>query len=129
MISGSVQVEVDKLTDELVQTRAELERTKAELQLNQGMKGILSEDSSENLVTPTLNNQMMMEEKSTCKDKLSQKKCKRLKKKNNGKGCQNKSTQKKCIKTCKLCPDGKLGVSHHPMNYLHNYPFLSSYNT
>ena len=116
MILGSVQAEVDKLTDELIQTRAELERTKAEFQLNQGMKGVLSEDSSENLATPTSNNQMIMEGKSTCEDKLSQKKCNRLKNKNNGKGCQNKSTQKKCIKTCGLCPGGKLGVSHHPIN-------------
>ena len=114
MISGSVQVEVDKLTDELLQTRAELERTKAELQLDKGMKGVLSEDSSENLAIPTLNNQTMMEEKSTCEDKLSQKKCKKLKKKKNGKGCQTKSTQKKCTKTCKLCPPvGKFGIIHY----------------
>ena len=110
MISGSVQVEVDKLTDELVQTRAELERTKAELQLNQGMNGVLSEDSSENLATPILTNQMIMEGKSTCEDKLSKKKCQKLKKNKKGKGCENEATQKKCKNTCGLCGGGKLGI-------------------
>ena len=100
-----------KLEEELEQTKAEHERTKAELRLNKGIKGVLSEDdSSENLETPFSSNQMIMTGKSTCKDKLSNKKCKKLKKKNNGKGCQNKSTQKKCMKMCGLCPDGKFSV-------------------
>ena len=104
-----------KLKDELKQTKAENERIKAELQLNKGIHGVLSkDDSSENLETPSSINQMTMERKSTCKDKLSNKKCKKLKKKNNGKGCQNKSTQKKCMKMCRLCPDGKYSV----INYL-----------
>ena len=98
-----------KLTNELEETKAELERTNAKLQPDQGIGGVSPGDSSENLDSSTSNNQMEM--KGTCEDKLSQKKCNRLKKKNNGKGCQNKSTQKKCIKTCGLCPDGKLGVS------------------
>ena len=105
-----------KLTNELEETKAELERTKAKLQFDQGVSGVLPGDSSENLESPTSNNQMMM--KGTCKDKLSQKKCKKLEKKNNGKGCKNKSTQKKCIKTCGLCPpDGKFGVIHYLMSY------------
>ena len=103
-----------KLKDEL-KTKAENERIKAELQLNKGINEVLSkDDSSENLETPSSINQMTMERKSTCKDKLSNKKCKKLTKKNNGKGCQNKSTQKKCMKMCGLCPDGKFGI----MNYL-----------
>ena len=98
-----------KLTNELEETKAELERTKAKLQLDQGVSGVLPGDSSENLESPTSNNQMTM--KGTCEDKLSQKKCKKLKKKKNGKGCQTKSTQKKCMKTCELCPpDGKFGI-------------------
>ena len=103
-----------KLKDELKQTKAENERIKAERQLNKGINEVLSkDDSSENLETLSSINQMTMERKSTCKDKLSNKKCKKLKKKNNGKGCQNKSTQKKCIKMCGLCPDGKLGIMNH----------------
>ena len=100
-----------KLTNELEETKAELERTKYKLQLDQGVSGVLPGDSSENLESPTSNNQMTM--KGTCEDKLSQKKCKKLKKKKNGKGCQTKSTQKKCTKTCELCPpDGKFGIIH-----------------
>ena len=98
------------------ETKAELERTKAKLQLDQGVSGVLPGYSSENLESPTSNNQMTMKE--TCEDKLSEKKCKKLKKKKNGKGCQTKSTQKKCMKTCELCPpDGKFGVIHYLMSY------------
>ena len=104
-----------KLTNELKETKAELERTKTNLQIEQGIRRVLPGDSSENLESSTSNIQMMM--KGTCEDKLSQKKCKKLEKKNNGKGCKNKSTQKKCIKTCGLCPpDGKFGVIHYLMN-------------
>ena len=105
-----------KLTNELEETKAELERTKAKLQFDQGIRGVLPRDSSENLESPTSNEQMTMKE--TCEDKLSEKKCKKLKKKKNGKGCQTKSTQKKCTKTCELCPpDGKFGVIHYLMSY------------
>ena len=100
-----------KLTNELEETKAELERTKAKLQFDQGIRGVLPRDSSENLESPTSNEQMTKKE--TCEDKLSEKKCKKLKKKKNGKGCQTKSTQKKCTKTCELCPpDGKFGIIH-----------------
>ena len=45
---------MSKLKEELEQTKAEHERTKAELRLNKGIKGVLSEDdSSENLESPT----------------------------------------------------------------------------
>ena len=105
-----------KLTNELEETKAELERTKAKLQFDQGIRGVLPRDSFENLESPTSNNQMTMKE--TCEDKLSEKKCKKLKKKKNGKGCQTKSTQKKCIKTCELCPPGgEFGVIHYLMSY------------
>ena len=108
-----------KLTNELEETKAELERTKAKLQFDQGIRGVLPRDSFENLESPTSNNQMTM--KGTCEDKLSQKKCKKLKKKKNGKGCQTKSTQKKCMKTCELCPpDGEFGVIHYLMSYPDN---------
>ena len=108
-----------KLTNELEETKAELERTKAKFQLDQGIRGVLPGNSSENLESPTSNNQMTMKE--ICEDKLSEKKCKKLKKKKNGKGCQTKSTQKKCTKTCELCPpDGKFGVIHYLMSYPDN---------
>ena len=40
-------------------------------------------------------------EMKACKDKISSKKCKKLKKK--GK-CKDKKTWKKCMYTCKKCP-------------------------
>ena len=45
--------------------------------------------------------------KAACKDVKSKKKCKKLKKANNGNGCKKKSTMKNCQKTCGLCDTGK----------------------
>ena len=47
--------------------------------------------------------------KQACKDKLSRKKCEKLKKKKRGKGCKRKSTQKKCKETCGLCENDSGG--------------------
>ena len=88
------------------QTQAELKQSQAELR-HQGMKNVSLKGFFENKGTKT---SMMIERKSTCENKLSEKKCKKLKKKNKGNGCRDKGTQKKCIRTCGLCPDGKLGV-------------------
>ena len=55
----------------------------------------------------TSKNQTIIEKKSICKDKLSAKKCQKLKKKNKGLGCKKKATQKKCEKTCGMCNGGK----------------------
>ena len=74
------------------------------------IKDALSEVASENVKTPAFDNQITLEEKSTCEDKLSKKKCQKLKKKNKGKGCENEATQKKCKNTCGLCGGGKLGI-------------------
>ena len=41
----------------------------------------------------------------TCKDKISTKKCKKLKKK--GK-CEDKKTYKKCMETCQRCTPGNI---------------------
>ena len=51
--------------------------------------------------------------KQACKDKLSAKKCEKLKKKKKGKGCKKKVTQKKCKETCGLCEDNNDGKSHN----------------
>ena len=84
-----------------------------QIMMRNGVITLFSEDSIDNLETTK-----MIERKSTCEDKTSSKKCKKLKKKKNGKGCQTKSTQKKCMKTCELCPpDGKFGVIHYLMSY------------
>ena len=80
-------------------------------------KDALSEVMSENKESPAFNDRIMLEEKSTCKDKLSKKKCQKLKKKNKGKGCENEATQKKCKNTCGLCGVGKLGF----IDYLTNF--------
>ena len=69
------------------------------------MKDVLSEP--ENIGSQTSNNKMMNKEKEACKDLKSTKTCKKLKKKNEGKGCENKSVKKKCKKTCGLCDIGK----------------------
>ena len=42
-----------------------------------------------------------------CKDKISTKKCKKLKKK--GK-CEDKKTWKKCMETCKKCTPGTIAI-------------------
>ena len=63
---------------------------------------VLSEGESENIPTPTFQNQMMIEEIETCKDSLSKKQCKK-KTKNNG--CEKKEVKKKCKKSCNLCDD------------------------
>ena len=73
-------------------------------------KYFLTEVPSENMKTPTSNDQVMIEEKPTCKDKLTEKKCKKLKKKNKGNGCKKENTKNKCKKTCGLCSDGKLSI-------------------
>ena len=56
----------------------------------------------------TLNRKMIIEEIKACKDEISEKACQKLKKKNKGKGCEKKSTWKKCRKTCGLCADSKI---------------------
>ena len=71
------------------------------------IKHVISGVQSDNKGKSTLNRQMIIEEKKACKDEISEKACQKLKKKNKGKGCEKKSTQKKCKKTCALCDDGK----------------------
>merc|ERR1712051_1155665 len=46
-------------------------------------------------------------QRSECKDKISSKKCKKLKKK--GK-CENKKISKKCMETCQKCPPGTIAI-------------------
>ena len=71
------------------------------------IKHVTSGVESENKRTSTLNSQIMIEQKKVCKDEKSEKACQKLKKKNKGKGCEKKDTQKMCRKTCGLCDDGK----------------------
>ena len=72
-------------------------------------KGFLAEVASEEMIgTSTSNNQTMIRQKSVCEDKLKKKICVKKKKKNNGIGCKNKATKKRCKKTCGLCDDGEL---------------------
>ena len=70
------------------------------------IKNVLSEVEPEKIATLILNNEMMAEEKASCKDQKSKKVCQKLKDKNDGKGCKKKATKKKCKKTCGFC-DGK----------------------
>ena len=63
---------------------------------------VLSEGESENIPTPTFQNQMMIEEIETCKDSLSKKQCKKKTKKN---VCEKEEVKKKCKKSCNLCDD------------------------
>ena len=74
-------------------------------------KNVLSKLTPEKIETKTSNNQIMVEEKASCIDQKSQKVCKKLKAKNNGKGCKKESTKKKCRKTCGLCDDSMFSQS------------------
>ena len=56
-----------------------------------------------------------------CKDKISTKKCKKLKKK--GK-CEDKKTYKKCMETCQRCTPGIIEVFNYT-NSLLNTTFAS----
>ena len=76
--------------------------------MRNGTQHFLSEGESKTIGRAISNNELLIEERASCADKKSKKKCQILKKKNNGKGCKKKSTQKNCKKTCELCPDGKL---------------------
>ena len=115
-----IEMEIEKVMDKLDQSHTELKRSQAELRFHQnrykhsqehkvikekimmrnGVISLFSEDSTDNLETPK-----MIERQSTCEDKLSSKKCIRMKKKNEGNGCENKNTQKKCKATCGFCDD------------------------
>ena len=48
-------------------------------------------------------------QKSDCSDKISSKKCKKLKKK--GK-CEDKKTYKKCMETCQKCTQGTIAIDN-----------------
>ena len=74
---------------------------------NYQIRKVESEAAPNNAEPLASDNQIAIGENKACKDKLSQKKCLKLKKKKKGKGCKKKGTQKKCKKTCDLCPDGK----------------------
>ena len=52
---------------------------------------------------------MNTEMRAKCKDKLSTKKCKKLKKK--GK-CEDKKTYKKCMETCQKCTQGTIAIDN-----------------
>ena len=72
---------------------------------------VLSKLTPEKIETKTSNNQIMVEEKASCIDQKPKKVCKKLKAKNNGKGCKKESTKMKCKKTCGLCNDSKFSQS------------------
>ena len=74
-------------------------------------KNVLSKLTPEKIETKTLNSQIMVEEKASCIDQKPKKVCKKLKAKNNGKGCNKESTKKKCKKTCGLCDDSMFSQS------------------
>merc|ERR1712156_603500 len=72
---------------------------------------VLSEGESENIPTPTFQNQMMIEEIETCKDIWKKNKCKKQTKNN---GCEKENVKKKCKKMCKLCDDeGSCSEKNH----------------
>ena len=48
-------------------------------------------------------------QRADCKDKISSKKCKKLKKK--GK-CEDKKTSKKCMETCQKCTPGTIAIDN-----------------
>ena len=70
------------------------------------MKDVLSEPTSKKVEDQNSNNAMMRKEKEACQDLKGTKTCKKLKKKNDGKGCEKSSVKKNCKKTCGLCDDG-----------------------
>ena len=67
------------------------------------MKNVVSELVPEKIATLISNNEIMAEEKASCKDVKSKKVCQKLKEKNGGKGCKKKATKKKCKQTCGFC--------------------------
>ena len=75
------------------------------------VKDVLSKFTPMKKEITTSNNQIMVKEEATCEDQKPQKVCKKLKAKNNGKGCKKESTKKKCKKTCGLCDDSMFSQS------------------
>ena len=74
-------------------------------------KDVMTKLTLEKIKTKTSNDQIMVEEKASCIDQKPKKVCKKLKAKNNGKGCNKESTKKKCKKTCGLCDDSMFSQS------------------
>ena len=74
---------------------------------NSSQKGVLPRYSPENIETQNSTSAILNKEKEPCKDLVKRKTCKKLEKKNNGKGCKKQSIMTKCPKTCGLCGGGK----------------------
>merc|ERR1712217_242775 len=86
VVSSMVKGSLNQHSNEIMKTASNMYK----------IEHVLSEGESENIPTPTFQNQMMIEEIETCKDSLSKKKCKKqTKKKKNGEKKKKKKKKKK----------------------------------